>query len=345
MPAHFPSVPVPSVSRTTSQSYQAAATSLHGIGHNPITLQSGATLSSLHILPNEPSNTLNPEPPHTSFSCPSTTAPTRPAKHSALASPTLATPTSAAPARKRSTSRVTHVNDPFALRTYRLGTLVQSLAHDLQSAGSWENFINAFRGESYLSPELDNLEHPAANLLREWRDHGVPAQTSSPPWSEDTKDSYVERGCHRSANEHAEFLRDEMSEFIDSRFWVVLPYSLVCDTPQLQLSPAAVKEERERRPRLLCDHSWYPVNETTCPHAPPEAMQFGGALHRVMAKIRHANPSHGPVHLCKYDIKDGYYRMFLNANDCPRLSIILARYEGEEQLIAIPHSTELLCHV
>ena len=211
----------------------------------------------------------------------------------------------------------------------------------MQSAGSWESFVNAFRGESYLSPELDNLEHPAANLLREWRDHGVPAQTSSPPWSEDTKDSYVERGCHRSANEHAEFLRDEMSEFIDSRFWVVLPYSLVRDMPQLQLSPAAVKEERERRPRLLCDHSWYPVNDTTCPHAPPEAMQFGGALHRVMSKIRHANPSHGPVHICKYDIKDGYYRMFLNANDCPRLSIILPRYEGEEQLIAIPMSTTM----
>ena len=60
-----------------------------------------------------------------------------------------------------------------------------------------------------------------------------------------------------------------------------------------------------------------------------------------MSKIRHANPSHGPVHICKYDIKDGYYRMFLNANDCPRLSIILPRYEGEEQLIAIPMSTTI----
>jgi hypothetical protein len=127
-----------------------------------------------------------------------------------------------------------------------------------------------------------------------------------------------------------------MSEFIDNRFWAVLPYRLVRSLPQLQLSPAAVKEERQRKPRLLCDHSWYPVNEKTLPHAPPEAMQFGGTLQRVLRAVRHANPRYGPVHLSKYDIKDGYYRMFLNAGECPRLAIILPRYDGEEQLIAIP---------
>jgi hypothetical protein len=48
------------------------------------------------------------------------------------------------------------------------------------------------------------------------------------------------------------------------------------------------------------------------------------------------NPAYGPVHLSKYDIKDGYYRMFLQADDCPRLAIIMPHYKGEEQLIAIP---------
>jgi hypothetical protein len=42
------------------------------------------------------------------------------------------------------------------------------------------------------------------------------------------------------------------------------------------------------------------------------------------------------VHLSKYDIKDGYYHMFLHADDCPWLASIMPRYEGEEQLIAIP---------
>jgi hypothetical protein len=136
-----------------------------------------------------------------------------------------------------------------------------------------------------LADELDGVEHPAANLLRDWRDNGVPVLTSSEPLSGDLKDSYVERGCHRSANEHFAFLREEMFEFIDNRFWAVLPYSAVRHLPQLQLTPASVKEERERKPRLLCDHSWNPVNEKTLPHSPPEAMQFRGALHRVLLLI------------------------------------------------------------
>ncbi|MGL5936964.1 MAG: hypothetical protein ACRCZI_15235 [Cetobacterium sp.] len=82
-----------------------------------------------------------------------------------------------------------------------------------------------------------------------------------------------------------------MTKFIDSRFWCVLPYAAVRDLPNLQLSPAAVKDERDRKPRLLSDHSWYPVNETTLAHAPPEAMQFGGALRRVLRQVRHANPA------------------------------------------------------
>ena len=50
----------------------------------------------------------------------------------------------------------------------------------------------------------------------------------------------------------------------------------------LKLSPAAVKVERARKPRLLCDHSWYPINETTISRAPQESMQFGGTLARIL---------------------------------------------------------------
>ena len=138
----------------------------------------------------------------------------------------------------------------------RLGMLVQQLCLDFQNAESWEAFVNNFRGRSYLSPNLDHVDHPAVDLLKNWRDHGVPAKTSSPPWSLDQLDACIQRGCHRSATEHAEFLREEMSEFIENKFWVVLPYELIRGLPSLQLSPSAVKDERDRKPRLLSDHSW-----------------------------------------------------------------------------------------
>ena len=117
--------------------------------------------------------------------------------------------------RQRNKSNIKTVN-PYHLRNDRLGTLASSLANDLEAAGSWSSFVHSFRGRSYLSEELDHLSHPAAILLREWRDQGVPVKTSAEPWSFDNKDSCVERGCHRSATEHTNFLHEEMSEFIDN---------------------------------------------------------------------------------------------------------------------------------
>ena len=110
------------------------------------------------------------------------------------------------------------------LRNDRLGTLVRQLCEKFTSAESWEAFVNAFRGPSYLSSELDDLDHPAAALLRKWRDEGVPAETYSKPWTREQKDECIARGCHYSANEHADFIREEMAGFLEDRFWMVLPY-------------------------------------------------------------------------------------------------------------------------
>ena len=100
-----------------------------------------------------------------------------------------------------------------------------------------------------------------------------------------------------------------MAEFIDGKYWAALPYRFIQALELLQLAPAAVKDELNHKPRFLCDHSWPwdwpPINETTVPHAPPEAMQFGGAFWRLCCLMRHANRRFGPVRAAKYDVKDG----------------------------------------
>jgi hypothetical protein len=148
------------------------------------------------------------------------------------------------------------------------------------TAASWEDFVAEFRGPSYLATKLDNIEHPTAKLLRLWRDQGVPAETTSEPWSLDQKDACIRRGCHKSAKDHAAFLRKEMAEFVEIKYWVILPYKIIRHLQELMMSPAAVKDERERMPRLLCNHSWpwlgWPsVNETTVPHAPRKPCSLG----------------------------------------------------------------------
>ena len=39
-----------------------------------------------------------------------------------------------------------------------------------------------------------------------------------------------------------------MAEFIENKFWIVLPHSLVADLPELMLSPAAIQDERDCKP-------------------------------------------------------------------------------------------------
>ena len=98
------------------------------------------------------------------------------------------------------------------------------LSQQFAANASWESFVHDFRGRSYLSPTVETIDHPAAQLLRRWRDKGVPASTTNPAWTLDQKDHCVQQGCHISAALHADFLRQEMAEFIESKFWVVLLY-------------------------------------------------------------------------------------------------------------------------
>ena len=303
------------------------------------------TTPTVVTTPSEPTFRPSTTPKSTTTSTtPSTTKPSA-AQVPALASTHKRSRQPAGSAKSTSLKHTKPVVSTRQLYNDRLGRLVAQLSHDFQNAESWEAFVNQFRGRSYLSPNLDQVDHPAVDLLKTWRDEGVPANTSSPPWSLDQLDACIQRGCHRSATEHADFLREEMSEFIDNKFWVVIPYELARELPNLQLSPAAVKDERDRKPRLLSDHSWdwgWPsVNESTLPHAPPEAMQFGRALDRILYQVRHSNPKFGPPRLCKHDIKDGFYRMFLRAQDCPRLALVLPRYDNEPQLVAIPNSSTM----
>jgi hypothetical protein len=70
--------------------------------------------------------------------------------------------------------------------------------------------------------------------------------------------------------------------------------------------------------------------------APTEAMQFGRTLHRLLQKILMANPRFGPVYLAKYDLADGFYRIWLLPRDTPKLGVILPAGMGKEPLIAFP---------
>jgi len=151
-------------------------------------------------------------------------------------------------------------------------------------------------------------------------------------------DECLTRGPHASAQNHVDFVRDELSDFLEKGFWTVLPYRLIRHLPNLRLSPLGVVPQRDRRPRLIVDLSFHGVNADTVKTAPADSMQFGRALERMLYQVRHSNPAFGPVQRLKIDIADGFYRIGLNPSSAPGLAVVLPSSPGEEPLVAIPLS-------
>ena len=69
---------------------------------------------------------------------------------------------------------------------------------------------------------------------------------------------------------------------------------------------------------------------------PPEAMQFGRALQRVMTNIVRVDPQYGPCKLAKIGIADGFYRMWVRIADIIKLGVILPCSHGDPPLVAFP---------
>jgi hypothetical protein len=57
-----------------------------------------------------------------------------------------------------------------------------------------------------------------------------------------------------------------------------------------------------RRDCLIYDYTWSGINCAVQKQAPAKAMQFGGALHRLLHTIVDADPRHGPVKMAKVDL-------------------------------------------
>lgn len=146
----------------------------------------------------------------------------------------------------------------------------------------------------------------------------------------------MDRGSHRSATEYLDFLEEEMVDMIHKQYWVVLPYRMVRDLPNLRISPLGIVPQRGRRPRTIVDYSFYGLNAQTQKAARQEAMQFGGTLERVIRAILGANPWYGPILLLKVDLSDGFYRIPLEPADIPGLGVAFPNSPETEKLVAFP---------
>jgi hypothetical protein len=71
------------------------------------------------------------------------------------------------------------------------------------------------------------VKHKAATYLNHLRKRGANVVLKTAPWSVDQIEETLNRGPHKSAKEYAEFLREELLDFVKKGFWTILPYRLV----------------------------------------------------------------------------------------------------------------------
>ena len=200
----------------------------------------------------------------------------------------------------------------------------------------WRAFVEKARGPSNLTAGVSCLPQKARRLLAHLRRQGASVVTSTAPWGPTRCDDSMRRGPHKSAQDERAFVCEEILDFCHQGYWAVMPYSAVRQWKNLRISPLGVVPQRDRRPRLIVDYSFSGVNADTVPLAPKDSMQFGRALQRVLAKIVHADPRFGPVHLAKIDIADGFYRVWLQWADIPKLGVALPTAPGKLALVAFP---------
>jgi hypothetical protein len=149
-----------------------------------------------------------------------------------------------------------------------LGKLVQQSVARLSQADSFAEFLEASRQPSDLHPDVRHLPHPASSLLEDLRTSGVKASFDTPDWTLQQRSDALKRGAHRSAMEHLEFVRDEFTDFAKKGYFLVLPVSSVLQENRLRLSPLGVVPQVGRRPRLICDLSFFGVNASSVSSAP-----------------------------------------------------------------------------
>jgi hypothetical protein len=118
--------------------------------------------------------------------------------------------------------------------------------------------------------------------------------------------------------------------------WTLLPASLAHKLKGLHISPIRVVTQYDSRYRTIVDYSFYNVNDDIVPVAPNESMQFGRSLHRILLVILEENMRFGKVYMCKIDIANGFYRVWILPAYIPKLGAVFSTEDGAAHLISFP---------
>ena len=231
-------------------------------------------------------------------------------------------------------------HQPPSTRPDPLVIAAASMGQRLRSASSTTSVIKSLQQPMVRAPT--SAYHPAHALLDSYATDGFPAAVGA-PWPISSILAAIATGPHKStlAKDSVHFVREELFERTTRGFSIILTKddALKYFGDRLRISRLASVDQKNRKPRLICNSTAAPddltpsVNASTDSSSNPNAIQFGSCLPRVLQKIWEADPADGPVFLSKWDISDAFHRCNLRPGDVGSFAYVIP---------ALPTDTDVL---
>ena len=132
---------------------------------------------------------------------------------------------------------------------------------------------------------VKNLLHPVGPFLENLSKHRMPVVLKTPLWSIPACGKAIQYKAHSSAEDHEDLPCNKLADMVKAGHWVLLSYSSVQHTTNLQISQVGTVLQQDCKPRCIVDYTFSGVNKATVKLAPPESVQFGKALDRIIQKV------------------------------------------------------------
>ena len=220
-----------------------------------------------------------------------------------------------------------------------------------------QNELGKKEKQGLMWPRSFALQHPAAELLDYYSQHGCPVDCGE-PWTKQHILAAVKRGNHPTAcvPEARKYLLQESQERVKGGYAKIMTLGEILANlpPNFKLSPLAMISHKSRMYRCILDLSFRiyfnrqhgpSVNHSTKLLAPQKAMaQLGSCIQRIIATLAHHYNIKYPFMFCKLDIKDGYWRMVVSTDDAWHFCYMITPEPGtamEDILIVVPHSLQM----
>ena len=115
--------------------------------------------------------------------------------------------------------------------------------------------ITSVRGKPDIHSSVRTLPHKAAPLLDQMRRKGAPVKIDGTPLTPKQLAAAIAYESHNSCDRDPSFLRQEMRNFVEKGFWMVLLLEEALQLDGLRLSPAGLIPQRDRQDLIVIDYT------------------------------------------------------------------------------------------